>query len=285
MSPGRLIPTAIFVFGILTSAVIAQDSDRTVLVPVSVLGAGRARVSGLKQENFQLLEENKEQKIAFFSPDNSPLSIGIILGAGALVRADRVSQSILDAVDAFKKAGNPSNEYFVEPYGTAGVEGAAERGLARLAQSANRRKILVMFIDSLDNPGGNPEQPSMDPVLKQDVPIYFVFMRDAFFRLSGTPSTVQDGQAYPSSWLTVYEDVARNTGGRLMYAEPAGDLKPACVELAEELKNQYVLGFTSRNDSPGGKWRNLKVNVTAAGQPKFILRYKARLFVPKPGKP
>ena len=71
-----------------------------------------------------------------------------------------------------------------------------------------------MFIDSLDNPGGNPELPSMDPAAKQDVPIYFVFMRDAFFRLSGTPSTAQNGQAFPSSWLNVYEDVARNTGGR-----------------------------------------------------------------------
>ena len=55
-------------------------------------------------------------------------------------------------------------------------------------------------------------------------------------------------------------------------------------KLAEELKNQYVLGFTSRNDSSSGKWRSLKVNVTApAGQPKFTLRYKPRYFVPKAG--
>jgi hypothetical protein len=150
MTSGRLISIAIVVIGILTSAVIAQDTDRTVLVPVSVLGAGSAPVAGLKQEDFQLLEENKEQKIAFFSPDNSPLSIGMILGAGALVRADRISQ-------------------------------------------------------------------------------------------------------------------AKNTGGRLIYAEPAGDLKDESVKLAEELKNQYVLGFTSRNDSSSGKWRNLKVNVYRAG--------------------
>jgi hypothetical protein len=108
-----------------------------VLVPVSVLGAGNAPVAGLKQESFHLLEENKEQRITFFSPDNSPLTIGLILGAGALVRADRVSESILEAVDTFKKTGNPPNEYFVEPYGSAGVEAAAVRGLTRLAESAN----------------------------------------------------------------------------------------------------------------------------------------------------
>jgi VWFA-related protein len=142
-----------------------------------------------------------------------------------------------------------------------------------------------MFIDSLDTPAGNSEQPSMELALKQDVPIYFVFMRNAFFRLSGTPSTVQDGQIYPSSWLTVYEDVARNTGGRLIYAEPSGDLKDEVTKLAQELKNQYVLGFTSRNDSPGGKWRNLKVNVNVpAPQPKLTLRYKTRYFVSKTGK-
>ena len=284
MNTRRLsIVIAIVVIGLLPGAVLGQDADRTVLVPVSVTGAANAPVAGLKQESFQLLEENKEQKISFFSPENSPLSVGLILGAGALVRSDRVSQSILDAVDAFKKAGNPSNEYFVEPYGSDGAEAAAVRGLTRLAESGNRRKVLVMFIDSLDNPGGDPEQPSMESALKQDVPVYFVLMRNQFFSLSGTPSTVQNGQGTPSSWLAVYEDVAKNTGGRLIYAEPAGDLKPQCVELAENLKNQYVLGFTSKNDLPSGKWRNLKVSVTApAGQPKLTLRYRSRYFVPKP---
>jgi hypothetical protein len=49
--------------------------------------------------------------------------------------------------------------------------------------------------------------------------------------------------------------------------------------LAEELKSQYVLGFTSRSEVRNGKWRNLKVAVKGpADQGKLTIRYKRRYF-------
>jgi hypothetical protein len=280
MTPLKRSPFAVAVlfFVFFTGTLTAQRTQRAVKVPISAIGDGNTPVAGLKQENFQLLDENKEQQIAFFSPDNTPMSVSIILGAGALVRSDRVSEKILDAVDAFKKAGNPANEYFVDPYGTSGVEDAIARGLEKLAGSKNGRKILIMFIDNFDAPA-TAEQGSLESAMKQDVPIYFMFMKNQFFRFSGTPTTTEDLGAYPTSWMNVFEDVATDTGGRVISTEPMGNLRDESVKLADELKNQYVLGFAS-GDVKAGQWRSLKVNIRGvAEQQKLTLRYKRRYFV------
>ena len=137
----------------LAGAAPAQNTNRTVLVPVSTTG-GKNEPNDLKQENFQLLEDNKEQKISWFSPPNSPLSIGIILGGGSLAqRTDAVSQRVINAIKAFQKSSNESNEYFVEPYGQDGAQGAIDRALTKLARGSSRRRILIVVIDSHDNPG------------------------------------------------------------------------------------------------------------------------------------
>lgn len=261
-----LLLTGVFI------GVSAAQSGNMVLVPVTVLGQRNVPASGLKEENFKIAEDNAEQKIGYFSPDNSPSSIGIILGAGALAaRTDRVTESIREAIETFQKSGNAGNEYFIEPFGMDGVNGAALRGLARLARGSNPRKALILVMDGRDNPGGNPDSPSMDAPMKQGIPIYFIFM-----------SGVQGERGFPQTWLTVFEDVAKNTGGRVLYTEPLNEMKAECVKLAEELKAQYFIGFTSTKTAQDGKWRSLKVTVTPpAGQPKLNVRHKSRYFVPK----
>ncbi|HEY2382202.1 MAG TPA: hypothetical protein VGK48_13575 [Terriglobia bacterium] len=275
---------AAIVFTILLGGILAevlpaaQQTDRTVFVPVNVIGDANAAVTGLKPENFQLFEDNKEQKITSFSPENAPLSVSIILGAGAMVRSDRVSEKIMESVDAFKKTGNRANEYFVDPYPSTGVEDAIARGLDKLAGAKNRRKVLVMFIDNFDTPA-NPEQGALESAMKQDIPIYFMFIKNQFFRFSGTPTTAEDTGAYPISWMNVFENVASDTGGRVINAEPMGNLQDESVKLADELKNQYVLGFTPSSDARTDKWRNLKVTVKGvSGQQKAVVRFKKRYF-------
>lgn len=272
------IGITIILGGILAGALLGQQPDRTVFVPVHVTGDGNAPITGLKQGNFQLSEDNKEQKITSFSPDNTPISVSIILGAGAMVRSDRVSEKILESVDAFKKAGNPANEYFVGPYGTTGVEDAIARGLEKLEEAKNQRRVLVMFIDDFDTPA-NAEQGALESAMKQDIPIYFMFIKNQFFRFSGKPTTTEDTGAYPISWLNVFEEVATDTGGEVINAEPMGNLHDEAVKLADEFRNQYVLGFNPSADARTGKWRNLKVTIKGvSGVQKPVVRSKKRYF-------
>ena len=267
----QTVLAALLLIGALSGVCAAQIEPNTVLIPTTVTAGKDMAVTGLKQENFKVAEGNADQKITFFSADNSPSAIGFILGAGALAqRADTVSTNIRSAVETFQKSGHPNNEYFVDPFGQDGVDGVVVRSLQKLARSANPRKTLIVIMDTFDNPGGNPEQPSMEGPLKQGVPIYFVFLNNT-----------QNNRSFSQNWMNTIEEVSRSTGGKMMYLDPQNELRNELVKLADELKNQYVLGYASSNPTQDGKWRNVKVTVTPPGGTKVNVRTRSRYFVAK----
>jgi Ca-activated chloride channel family protein len=50
-----------------------------VLVSVSVTDAHGRFVTGLRQESFQIFEEKMEQKLSYFSIEDEPVSLGLVL--------------------------------------------------------------------------------------------------------------------------------------------------------------------------------------------------------------
>jgi Ca-activated chloride channel homolog len=249
----------------LANAAAAQGTNRTLTVPVSVIAGKSEPASGLKQDDFQLLEDNKEQKISLFLPTDSPIGFGIIVGASALaIHPDETGRRVLDALKAFQKNSNTANEYFFEPFGFDGIEGAIRNGLGEAARSHNRRKVLLVILDANDNPGRPLTQSSLDAFQKQDIPVYFVAIGK-----------------YPYDW----SDIARNTGGSVIYTTAEFNLTAELVKLAAQLRSEYLLGFISSNTAQDGKWRSLKVNVTGPDEKaKLAVRYRSRYFVPKPAK-
>src|SRR5262245_38860621 len=94
---------------------LKSTSNNMVFVPVTVKGAKNAFAPGLKQEHFQVSEDGKPQQISFFSTDDAPWSIGIVVAVEGFLpgRADMRSNSIRDAIQTFQKSGNPQNKYWV----------------------------------------------------------------------------------------------------------------------------------------------------------------------------
>ena len=82
-----------------------------VLVPVTVTDPMNRLVTGLEKEDFQVYENNGEQKIASFASEDAPVSIGIIfdLSGSMTSKLVRARESILQ----FIKTANPQDEFFV----------------------------------------------------------------------------------------------------------------------------------------------------------------------------
>jgi len=57
-------------------------------------------------------------------------------------------------------------------------------------------------------------------------------------------------------------DLATNSGGKLQYAEDLTRLPDAFAKIADELRNQYSLGFYPSNPAHDGKYRKLQVKVS-----------------------
>jgi Ca-activated chloride channel homolog len=68
-------------------------------------------VSGQAQENFRIWEDNVEQKVEYFSSEDTPMSIGLIFDATGSM-SDMISAA-RDAAARFLKIGTPEDEYFL----------------------------------------------------------------------------------------------------------------------------------------------------------------------------
>jgi Ca-activated chloride channel family protein len=76
-----------------------------VVVPVTVKDSSGALVDDLRDDEFRVLEDNVDQKIAFFSTDTFPLSAVILLDDGLKTKtAERVKQTLGTISGAFSEA-------------------------------------------------------------------------------------------------------------------------------------------------------------------------------------
>ena len=69
----------------------------------------------------------------------------------------------------------------------------------------------------------------------------------------------------------------RSTGGRVYHVDNVAQLKAIYQQIADELANQYMIGYTSKNLRRDGAWRRVvvKVNRAATGT-----RTKSGYFAP-----
>ena len=57
------------------------------------------------------------------------------------------------------------------------------------------------------------------------------------------------------------------TGGQVWYPNDLAEVDGIAREVAHEIRNQYILGYTSSNQALDGSFRRIRVAVKAAGDP------------------
>ena len=82
-----------------------------VLVPVTVTDPLNRLVTGLEREDFQVYENNGEERIASFASEDAPVSIGIIFDLSGSMTSKLVRAR--EAILQFIKTANPQDEFFV----------------------------------------------------------------------------------------------------------------------------------------------------------------------------
>jgi VWFA-related protein len=76
-------------------------------------------------------------------------------------------------------------------------------------------------------------------------------------------------------------EIAEQTGGRVLAASDRNDLPSVATRIGIELRNQYVLGYSSTNRSKDGKYRRVEVKVKEpAGVPSLKLRWRQGYYAP-----
>src|ERR1700704_3255564 len=96
------------------SATLRTDALRVdvnvVLVPVVVTDAMNRPIAGLEKENFILSENNEQREIEYFSTEDAPISVGLLLDLSGSMKDKFTAER--EAVTEFFRNANSQDDYF-----------------------------------------------------------------------------------------------------------------------------------------------------------------------------
>ena len=308
----RKTGVALVLFALLTCALSAQDQPQRpeqntkpeiaahqlkvdvdlVLATVTVTDRNGRFVTGLEKENFKIAEDKVPQDITYFSSEDIPLSVGIILDVSGSMK-DKLKTAV-EAAITFMKGGSPDDEYFLVEFadkpteiedftndiaklqsrfmfskakGRTALYDAVYRGLAKLEGGNNQKRALLLITDGEDNRSRYTFSNVREFVKEKDVQMYAI----------GITSGWSDGSA--EQGRSLLRDLASISGGNSFFPSSVLSLENICRNIATELKYQYVLGYHSTNQAKDGEWRKIKVSAEYPNN-KLTVRAKAGYYGP-----
>jgi Ca-activated chloride channel homolog len=289
MTRMRKVIFAVAAILVVTCAFHAQDIVKTltvdvniVLIPTTVTNDRGQYISGLEKKHFQIFEDKVEQEIVYFSTEDAPMSLGIVLDASGSMNP------IMDPArrngGACLNMGTEEDEYFlivfsdklkvntefttdlrklraqmltVNSKGSTALYDAIYAGLAKVREGTNPRKALVVVSDGYDNSSRYTGKNVREALKETDIQLYLI-------------GNEGDGA------LT---QLADTSGGRSL--SPRGksfELANICTEIVKNLKNQYLIGYKSTNESKDGKWRNVRVKIDPPKDVKLNVRSRTGYY-------
>jgi len=114
------------------------------------------------------------------------------------------------------------------------------------------RKVLIMLTDGEDQGSKMKLDDAVEAAQKSDVIIYSVAIIDRAFYW---------GQPMGFRGDSVLQKYSKETGGRVIEVSRARDTAQAFQEIADELRTQYLLGYSPKNNRHDGSFRKISVKV------------------------
>ena len=266
-----------------------------VLVPVTVTDPQNRLVTGLERENFQIFDNNAAQEIKSFGTEDAPISIGIVFDLSGSMESKFVRAR--EALAQFLRTCNPQDEFFVVGFNdrpaiivdyTSDVEDVEARmvmlrpekrtalidaiylGTNKLKTAKYDRKALLVISDGGDNRSRYTEGELQRVIRESEVQIYSIGIFDAF-------APTEEEQNGPM----LLKDVSEATGGRLFTVLDMQDLGDIAQRISEELRNEYVIGYSPTDRRRDAAWRKLKVRlIPPAGLPLLTVHNREGYYAP-----
>ncbi|MGH9754362.1 MAG: VWA domain-containing protein [Blastocatellia bacterium] len=259
--------------------VISMETN-LIVVNVTVTDASENYVSGLKVEDFKVLEDAKQQRILGLSFEEAPFAAAILLDASgsmgnklSLARAacgnfiSGIRDGDVFAVYSFSGFKVKTLQDFTETRDVPDavwdmkandetpLYDAIVKAADALSTRPERRRAILVVSDGADTKSKASLDEATRKATDANALIYAVDMSDkAVFK-----SERRDNGA------EVMKMLATKTGGRFIGAPGGSQLREAFASTVEELRRQYTITYESTNEKLDGKWRAIEVRVAQPG--------------------
>ena len=267
--------------------VVRVDTELVTLTATVTDSRGRY-VANLRQSDFTVYEDGVKQELAYFNTgDRVPVSLGIVFDtSGSMV--DKI-HGVQDAVEHFVKTVSAGDEIFLirfsedaemvqdftddrrrilravehlEPQGSTALYDAVVLGLERIKQGKHRKRALLLLTDGNDTASSAKFDSVVALARRSEVTIYALGIGHGERGSFGHDT--HGSQTKDTVDMRVLRAFAEPTGGAAYFLENAHQggrdlVDEAATEVANELKQQYTLGYRPKGGNRDGGFRQIKV--------------------------
>ena len=298
VKPGLKLLLLVLIFGCFSSGVFAQNDDEVINIESSVVILNAAvsdnngkTVSGLKESQFKIFEDGKEQKIDFFQSNETPFAAIILLDtSGSMesrvsmarsaainfldgLRPDDVAaiynfDSKVSLVQDFSNSRDITERAFdLKADGYTVLNDAIYQAALELGKRSEKRRAIIVLSDGADTRSGRSADRALKAALASNVTIYTVDMSAAD---AGGRERMQSQGAL--------KNFAEKSGGYFVATPGGAAMRDAFKGIVEELGVQYTLGYQPSNAKKDGKWRSIELRVA---RPNLNIRTRKGYNAPK----
>ncbi len=270
--------------------IIKVDSTLVVLNATIMDSSGKP-VRNLTKNQFKILEDGKEQQIAFFETENTPFAVVILIDTSgsmesriSMARAaainfldglridDQVAIYNFDTkvtlVQEFSNSRDLAPTVFdLKADGYTALNDAIFEAAQELSQRTEKRRAIIVLSDGADNKSAKSSDKALKGALAANATIYTVDMSD--FDSSGRERMQNQG---------VLKNFAEKSGGKFIATQGGLAMRAAFKNIVEELGIQSTLGYQPTNLSKDGKWRTLEIQIA---KPNLNIRTRKGYHAPK----
>ncbi len=285
---------------------IRVDTD-LVTIPVTVLDRDRRYITNVKKEDFQIFEDGIEQEITFFESVEKPFTIFVLLDVSSSMRP--AIRNLANAANVFLEQLRPDDyltaatfDEWVDvlfkvstvkeirkgkqfrlrveaSHGDTMVYDAVDFALKKI-KKIRGRKAIVLFSDGIGSGIATSEKSTLRDAEEGEALIYTVQFNTLAIspsdknRLSKASIDLGKQRLELANWYM--RELAQKTGGRHFRIEDITDLEKTFGMIADELGQQYSLGYYPKNQGEAGQKRSIKVKVR---QPNLAVKARESYIV------
>jgi Ca-activated chloride channel family protein len=256
-------------------------------------------VSGLGKDNFQVYEDGVLQQIDYFSHEDIPVTVGLVVDNSGSMGPKR--PEVIAAALAFARSSNPADQMFVVNFnenvsfglpdntpftdqaaqlrvalsriaadGETALYDAVAAALEHLKKGNRDKKVLIVISDGGDNASKHNLAEIRAMAGHPDAIIYTIGLFIA-----------EDPDRNPG----VLKRLAKDTGGEAFLPESVGEVLPICERIARDIRNQYTIAYAPANTKQDGTYRVIQVKVGAPGHGRLFVRTRAGYYAPSKPQP
>lgn len=272
-----------FVVALLASVTLAAGGQpqfksgvEVVYLDVTVQAPDGSIVRGLSKEDFQIYDEDAPREVAIFSAEPAPISVGVLIDTSGSMTGERMAAATR-AADALGRSLQPGDQWSIStfdsirrtmitwrPYnpgivnslrampanGTTELFKAVTDMVPYMKETPHRKRAMLLMTDGIDNsiiaashdgrgdpfeaPGPLEASAKAQGALREgEVLLYALGIN-----VAGRAGDVH---------IPSLQRLAEPTGGSVIVASTMREVDEAAQRVAEELRQQYTLGFYPQN--------------------------------------